>query len=283
MQFKSITKTFGAEIVGLDPGKPLSAEDQETLRAALRQYNLLLVRGVDLDPTQQSQFSTVIGPTAPLPPGPPPEAPGIMYVSNTRDDGILPNGELAFHQDCLFDVEPLRVLMLYGVEIPGSGGGTKFRSCMDIYSQLDDALRAKAESVRCLHLFDFESVAVKPPTDGAAAWDADLADQKYSPFSLETASPNSPRTWQPLIWRNPADCEPVVWCNHSTTVAFEGIDYEGGHALLGEIMDRAEAVEEYLHEWRPGDLLLWNNLTLQHARTPFDRNEKRSLRRTMIM
>ena len=34
---------------------------------------------------------------------------------------------------------------------------------------------------------------------------------------------------------------------------------------------------------QPGDLVLWNNRTLQHAREPFDNSQPRTLRRTALM
>ncbi len=39
----------------------------------------------------------------------------------------------------------------------------------------------------------------------------------------------------------------------------------------------------YEHDWRTGDLILWDNLVLQHARLPFDPNVTRTLRRTAIL
>jgi taurine dioxygenase len=43
-----------------------------------------------------------------------------------------------------------------------------------------------------------------------------------------------------------------------------------------------EAIQ-YRHHWQPGDLVLWNNRSLQHARTPYDESLPRTLRRTPIM
>lgn len=283
--FKPLSKTFGVEVCDLDFASPLDPEVKEQLRAAFRQFNLLLVRDVGINTAEQAAFADIFGDPAPLPvvsTAANVEEPETQYVSNTRSGGILPNGELAYHQDHLFDPEPVRAIMLYGVEVPASGSATKFRSCSDIYEHMSEPLRSNAENVRCLHLFDFESEAVKPPTDNVEVWASGLKDRDC-PFSLETASPNAPRTWQPLIWRNPETGLATVWCNHGSTVAFEGATYEQGKALLNQIADVAEGVDDYVHDWRTGDLLLWNNLTLQHARLPFKSTESRTLRRSTIM
>jgi alpha-ketoglutarate-dependent taurine dioxygenase len=38
----------------------------------------------------------------------------------------------------------------------------------------------------------------------------------------------------------------------------------------------------YRHQWHVGDVLVWDNIALQHGRRPFDPKEPRSLRRVQI-
>ncbi|MFL2669601.1 MAG: TauD/TfdA family dioxygenase [Alphaproteobacteria bacterium] len=38
----------------------------------------------------------------------------------------------------------------------------------------------------------------------------------------------------------------------------------------------------YQHEWQIGDLVMWDNRCLNHARTDFPREERRLLRRNVI-
>ena len=38
----------------------------------------------------------------------------------------------------------------------------------------------------------------------------------------------------------------------------------------------------YRHTWRLGDTLFWDNIAVQHARTPFDPQEKRALRAVSV-
>jgi taurine dioxygenase len=290
MEFRPIAKTFGVEVIGLDPREPLSSEQLATLNKALDEHHLLLVRGYELNSEQQARFGDYFGPAAPAPTMSSgvkreEEQPGMMYVSNVRDDGILPNGELAYHQDSLFEDNVVRMIMLYGVEMPDTGGATKFRSCREIYTNLAPELQEKAKKVQCLHLFDYDNIAVSPPKgEDLTQWENDLGIQKYSPFSLETAPADAPRNWQPLIWTSPKTGEDYAWCVHGTTVDIGGVDRAEGRAIMDAMMDRAaESVEEYHHQWRPGDLVFWNNQTLQHARTPFDPRERRSLRRTSMI
>lgn len=285
ISFRPLDGTFGAEVLGVDPSQQLDASTKDILREAFDKYDMLILRDAQLDAAQQARFSQIFGPPAPAPVvigAPAPVEADTQYVSNNRSDGIIPEGEMAFHMDHVFDEDPLRIIMLYGIEVPGTGGATKFRATNDIYHSLDDDLREEAEATRCLHLFDFNSEGVKGEGGKPAPWDESLEGGR-SPFSLETASPGAPRAWQPLIWHNPRTGKPAVWCNPGTTIAFEDKSVDEGYDLLGRIQRKAAGVQEYAHDWRQGDLVLWNNLTLQHARTNFDPTEKRTLRRSALM
>src|SRR3546814_15693160 len=46
---------------------------------------------------------------------------------------------------------------------------------------------------------------------------------------------------------------------------------------LASYVDNEELI--YCHNWRPGDLLIWDNRALQHARMNFDPAQKRTIRR----
>ena len=62
-----------------------------------------------------------------------------------------------------------------------------------------------------------------------------------------------------------------------------GIDRAESDALLEELFDHAERPEfVYAHRWTPGDLLIWDNRCLNHARTDFPTEEARLLRRYTV-
>lgn len=261
-----------------------SAEARQALATAFEKYRVLLFRAADLTAAEQSRFAEIFGRhQAILAPTP---EPNTQFVSNNRADGMLANGELSYHQDNLFDEEPTRAIMLYGVEVPASGSATKFRSCADMYDSMDNSTRAVAEQVRLLHLFDYASPLLNAPPFGSEeykSWKAGINDERTVVFSLDTAAPDAPRCWQPLVWRDPRGGAPALWCTIPGTVGFEGIDYDGGLGLLNNILDQCEGINEYVHQWRAGDLLIWNNLHTQHARLPFNPEEPRTLRRSTLL
>ncbi len=268
LEVKPLSKHVGAEVTGLDLHTPISEPTAQELRDAFAKYHLLLVRDPDVDEDEQSRFGEIFGEIkirhryANMN-----EAKKTQYVSNSRKDGILGDGEIHFHQDHTFYEKPLSAIMLYGVEVPQSGSATKFRKSGAILAKLPAEMRARAEGVQCLHLYNYQGDFTK--------WQ----DPKNAP-------PDSPRAWQPLIWENPKSGEKALWAIPISTVAFEGVSEEGGRRLIEEIWTFAgenDADCTYRHDWAPGDLLIWDNLMLQHARLPFDSNEPRTLRRTPIL
>lgn len=283
--FKPLTETFGAEVIGYNPRRDNDEATGELLRKAFDQYDILLMRDLELDEEEQAKFAGIFGRPAPqtvVPPGvPKPPVSATMYVSNTRSDGIIPNGDMIYHMDNIFDEEPVRILMLYGVEVPKAGGGTKFRSCVDIYDTLSAEMKAKAEKISCQYLFDpFNPNIVREPGK-PAPWDEDREDGR-SVFSIEDASPHALKAWHPMIYTNPRSKRKAAWAMRAA-VDFKGVGKEEGYSMLDQMWQQSTQLPEYVHNWQKGDLLMWNNLMLHHGRTPFQPTEKRTLRRSQLL
>jgi taurine dioxygenase len=160
--------------------------------------------------------------------------------------------------------------MLYAVEIPDSGSVTNFRSAVDFCAALTPELHDRAAAVECLHLYDYAKVNAG----------------EYEPWAdPATASPDSVWDYKPLIWHHPGKDVDALWL--SPPEGFRGIDRDGGVELFGELAGFAEAhtdeIGHHDHDWRPGDLVVWSNLLVAHARQRFDRTQPRTLRRTPII
>ncbi|MGI9616791.1 MAG: TauD/TfdA dioxygenase family protein [Acidimicrobiales bacterium] len=196
---------------------------------------------------------------------------GAMYVSNTREDGILGKGQLDFHHDHLFYEDPLAALMLYAIEIPPSGSETWFRSGASALESLPAELRARAEGIECRHLYDYVKLAERRYRD----WD-----------DPDDATPGSQSNWKPLVWTQPGTGRQALLLSQST-IDFRGIGREDGIALYKEIYDHLVGHEDevacHRHRWQPGDLIAWDNLMVAHSRKPFVKTEPRTLRRTPIL
>lgn len=264
LELRRLSPHLGAELVGFDLHRPIDEATANELRAAMREHLLLLVRQPGVNVDEQKRFGGVFGNVilrtkysveA--------EVPLTQFVSNVREDGILGDVEIEFHQDHFYYDDPLRAIILYGMEIPKSGTATEFRNAMKLLDSMPAELRARAETLTCLQ------------------------DGDYTPWKVEgTRKPGSPQAWHPLVWTDPDTGRKALCVTLMTVTDYKGVpSREEGRALLEEVWNYCGSTSEfnYLHQWREGDLLIWDNRMLQHARKPFVASEPRTLRRTQIL
>jgi taurine dioxygenase len=58
-----------------------------------------------------------------------------------------------------------------------------------------------------------------------------------------------------------------------------GVDRADSDARLHEVREHLRvAAPRYVHHWRTGDLLLWDNIGLQHRRDPVPGGQRRTMR-----
>ncbi|MFM8679322.1 MAG: TauD/TfdA dioxygenase family protein [Alphaproteobacteria bacterium] len=261
---RPLSPALGVEVTGLDLSGPIAAETRAALLALYRRHHLLLLRDQHVDEAAQVRFAGIVGPVSHRSPSM--RERDSALVSNVEPGGILGDGKLYFHHDNTFYEHPLRALCLHAIEIPPSGGDTVFSNCAMVYDALPATLRARIAGLASYQMFDF-----------AAAFDYNRRSRD------EDASPGALRAIHPLVWTDPDTGRGVVFMSEHTTIRLEGLPPEDGEALVAELATWiADPKFGYRHRWRVGDLLLWDNIVLQHAREPFDPRARRTLRRVPI-
>ncbi len=262
LEFRPLSDRVGAEIRGLDLARPCDAATTAALLAAYARHHLLLVRDQPCTAADQARFARLFGQVE-LRERNRIQAmePDTQHVSNVRADGVFGRGDLDFHLDQLFQPMPLRALILSAIEVPEAGGDTVFADATAVPAMLPAALRAEAEAAICRHAYTFA---------GSLAADWNVREAALSQT-------------QPMLWPVPGSDQRALWVNKLTTVEVLGRSPDEGRAMMAAV--RAPLYDQaiqYRHHWQASDLVLWNNRTLQHARTPFDENLPRTLRRTPI-
>ena len=267
-----LTKHIGAEIRGIDlREKP----DEATVRAI---YQAWLDHLVLIFPEQKLSQEDLIRatkffgepgkltrPPKYFPKGYSSMLPGIMLISNIRENGepigALPDGEMMFHHDMIHAEVPSKATMLYSVEIPSTGGNTLFASGYAAYDTLDPALRQKLEGKKAMHHYNYGST-IKGDGRGTVA------------FSEQT---------HPVFRTHDDTGRKAVYVNRLMTVKVVDMPEDESERLLNAVYDHAEKREfVYEHVWRVGDLLLWDNRCSSHARTDFPSTERRLMLRTTV-
>ena len=270
--------TFFAEVTGVDLRDP--DEAWREVEAAFNEHAILLFRNQTLSDEQHITFSERFGPVI--------TATNYHWktekrrvhaqmadISNIGNDGsILPldderrmhsRANSLWHTDNTFKIVPSRCSLLLAREIPEVGGDTEFADMRVAYDALPQAKKDEIEDLVAEHsifhsrsLLDYDGF-----TDGAKA--------------------ELPPVPQVLVRYNPETGRRALYiASHASHIL--GWPVEKGRALLDDLMAHATQSEfVHRHEWRTGDLILWDNRCTMHRATEYDDlNARRDLQRTTV-
>lgn len=267
---------FGAEIEGVNLAHPLSAADRDAIDHALQTRLVVVARRQRLSDPELLAFSRNLG--ALDPPGPNPygepfnkEFPEINVISNVVENGKpignLGAGEAAWHADMTYIDVPPKAAVLHALEIPPDGGGnTYFANMFAAYDALPADLKSDIEGKISVH-------------DGSRN-SAGLLRKGYREVTdvRETVGAH-----HPLVRTDAATGRKALFLGRRHNSYVVGMPVRESEALLDRLWAHATKPEFVLrHQWRLGDVLMWNNAAVLHRRDPFDPNSRRVMHRTQI-
>jgi len=262
-----LTRRVGAEIRGVDLRQEVDPATASELYAAWLDHLVLVFRDQTLTADDQHRFTNLFGEIQPPRSRPGQRDPNnpVMWIANATIDGQrgeLPEGDMQFHADQCYYENPAKGAVLYAMEIPSTGGNTLFSSTYAAYDSLPSDLRARAERIQVLFLYDYEKNANrKAPTNWADA----------------------PRYVHPAVIVHPETGRRALLVNRLMADSVVGMPRDLSDALIEQLCQATERAEHiYEHVWRVGDLLIWDNRCTLHARTDFAPTERRVLRRMAI-
>ena len=262
-----LSDALGAEVSGIDLSQPLDHATVRAVEKAWYEHIVLAFRDQDISNDDQIRFCRHFGELESVRTGKQAnkEQPYTMMITNVADSGFataLENGEMWFHSDqCYYEV-PARASTLYAMEIPRTGGNTLFANCYKAWETLPGEVRERLEGRKARHIYDYSGNSLK---------------------RSESVDPNAPQCWHPVARTHPGTGRKALYVNRLMTDRIEGLTQEECGDLLETLFAHGERREfVYEHEWRTGDLLMWDNRCSMHARTDFDPEERRMLRRITI-
>lgn len=87
----------------------------------------------------------------------------------------------------------------------------------------------------------------------------------------------------PLVRTHPVTNEKILYLNLAYELEFEGIPYDRGSLLFEKLLDHTKGLNcKYEHNWKNGDLVIWDNRATIHYRPAFDQGIRRVLKRVTI-
>ncbi|QPF72206.1 TauD/TfdA family dioxygenase [Roseateles sp. DAIF2] len=267
---------LGAEVLGLDLGRPLSAADFQRLHRAHLDHHVLVFREQRITPAQQVEFSRRWGALQihvlrQFQLGGQPE---ILRISNIRDAAGQPIGlgdaGHYWHSDLSYKEQPSLGSMLHAQELPAEGGDTLFANQHLAWETLPKALRAQIDGLRAEHsyLARYEELRARNP------WRPRLTQAQ-----IDEVRP----VVQPVVRTHPETGRKALFVSEHFTTRIVGLPETESRALLDELFAHSVKPEfVYRHRWQPHDLVFWDNRSLLHLAAGCPDHLRRLLYRTTI-
>jgi alpha-ketoglutarate-dependent 2,4-dichlorophenoxyacetate dioxygenase len=266
---------FAAELRGVTL-QDVASDDAAyaAVRAAFEEHSVLVFRGQDVTDEIQLAFSRRFGPPEVTKVGSQGTGSHFVILSTIGPDGkVVPadhrlslraKANQLWHTDSSFKRVPALASVLSARIIPARGGETEYVSTRLAFARLGAASRNKLQNSFAWHDYAHSRKQIAP----------DLA-------STEERAALPPQCWR-MAWTNPVNGRGAIYLA-SHAYAVEGMEAAAGKKLIDQLMEAAtQAGTSYLHQWRGGDVVMWDNRATMHRGRPWPAHEPRLMVRTTI-
>ena len=249
MQITPLSPAMGAIITDIDLSEPLSDTHIAELRQTWLEYQMIVIRGQSLSPSQYLAFAKQIGTpdTYPFLKG----LEGYDQITPVlkREDETVNFGGL-WHSDTTYMEHPPMATMLYAKELPPLGGDTLFASQIRAYEQLSKPMRTMLEGL------------VMQCRSDKGKTTATRADR------IEESGRNADTAFQaihPVIRTHPETGKQALFVNAAHTVSLDGLNDDESQYLLAFLFKhQIQAEFQCRLSWQLGDVAIWDNRSVLH-------------------
>ena len=267
---------FGYEILGVDINAGIDDAALAGIKRAFDAEGVVFLRGQALDPVSQVEFSRRFADLEIhfLKQFLHPDHSEILVISNIVENG-RPDGQADagryWHSDLTYAAIPSRGSVMCAMEVPLDDAGvalgdTCFASAALAYEALDSKMKRRLEGLQAVHRFDARYRRSAATVNLDANQQAAQADIVH-----------------PVVTRHPITGRPGIYVNELFTVRIVGLSEDDSRNLIDELcvhVTRAEFV--YRHKWQAGDVLMWDNYTVQHLAIGDYGNARRRMHKTTL-
>jgi taurine dioxygenase len=243
---------IGAEVVGVDV-KTMDDATFGKIYQAWLDCNVICVRDQALAIDDFLVYSRRFGAVSPHPAKSTrhPDHPEItvLGINKFRPDGTLDKsiygrGAEGFHTDGSYEEVPFKATQLYALAIPSRGGDTHFSSAYAAYDELPRHLRQRIEGRYGTFKY---------------------GGRKQRNLLLEEEDRNAKPVRHPLVRVHPETGRTLLYFDQGKILSIEGLEEAESDALIAEM--NAYMLQppcQYRHEWRKGDVVIWDNRCSYH-------------------
>lgn len=272
MNFARTDATLGAYVSNVDLNR-LSDSEAQVLREAFLDFGVLIFPGQDLSAEAQEAFGQVFGRIEYLDPK---KTRKSVYITNASNEGkvmgrskyskSLLRGNEGWHTDSSYMPLSAKASCLSAVKVPRNGGGTGWADMRAAYEALDESTKLKIQDLSALHSLYYSQSKIGH---------IGKTGESYG-FHTRGAP------LRPLVKIHPDTQRKSLYIGRHA-YAIPGMNEEDAQALLSELLEFAcQPPRIYEHQWRVGDLAIWDNRCVLHRARPYDVTEPRVLRHVRI-
>jgi taurine dioxygenase len=225
---------------GVDLNRPVDAVTAASLRQALHDNLVLCIRGQVLTPVAYREAMRFLGTlmmqtrTGALHD----EVPEILILSS-EDRDHLGDGEKIvvgahWHSDDSYKAAPCALTVLYGVEVPATGGDTQFANMYAAYDGLSEALRRRIDGLKVVHKYDSSRKGTRV---------AKLRSEDAAVLS---------EVVHPLVRTHPETGRRALYVNPNRMEAIVGMARDESDALLDALTAHATQPQYQYRQRQPG-------------------------------
>jgi taurine dioxygenase len=274
LKINRLSDALGAEATGIDFSKPLDDATARALNDAFLEYHLLCLRSAPLEPAEFARVSRQFGePQLQLARkrrhG---EVPEVSVLDSTYEKPEDKPSDLkmkrltGWHTDDSYFAKPAKATILQSLEIPATGGETKFCNLRAAYEDLPEDKKKALDGLKAVHSYD----TLRSPA---------RAEKR-----LKVEEDETPDVVHPLIRTHEDTGKKAIYLNANRTDRIVGMPRDESDALLDELHDHmTQPKYQYHHKWRVGDFLVWDNRCLVHSvNMDFPVGQKRRHQRILL-
>jgi alpha-ketoglutarate-dependent 2,4-dichlorophenoxyacetate dioxygenase len=281
LNIRSLQPSFVGEVVGVDLRPVHDRESLDEIRAGMDRFAVLVFREQPFTDPEQLAFAQRFDGALHANTGAAALGPNrfgneaLADISNVDEDGQLLRsddrrrmyalGNRLWHTDASFQDPAGRYSMLSARVVPPVRADTEFADMRGAYDALDADTKARIEGLRAHH-----SIAYSRQTLGFEFSDKELDKLRGAVHPLVRTNPRTGR-------------RALYLASHASRI----IDWPlpEGRLLLRDLIEHATQPQfVYRHNWRDGDLVIWDNLATMHRARAFDDGKyRRELRRVTTL
>jgi len=275
MELVPLAPGFGVEVRGVGVlDVAIDAEAYRAVRAAFEEHSLLLFRNQRIADDVQAAYSRAFGPLELTKVASLGENSFYSRLTNVGTDGsivpptdrqvLVAKANALWHTDSSFKKTPALASVLSARVLPGADGDTEFTSTRLAWERLPAGLQERLKNAIATHSY------------------ANSRDQIHPDLATEVERKELPPVRWRMNWRNPVNGRRALYIA-SHAYAIDGMDGRDARQLLAELMDETTRRDfVYVHKWRTGDVVMWDNRAMLHRGRPWDYSKERSMVRTTI-